>query len=162
MIVLRRPNSHLRQWARPRVPFTRINLNHQPKRGYFINPKVTTGTSSKLLWKLLAGTVTVTAIVYLTSDKAEADTHVDYDAVRKDIENILESPEYDDGSYGPVLVRLAWHASGTFDKSSNTGGSDGSTMRFEPESGHGANAGLATARDHLEKIKKKISRNIIC
>ena len=30
--------------------------------------------------------------------------------------------DYDDGSYGPVLVRLAWHASGTYDKESKTGG----------------------------------------
>ena len=27
-----------------------------------------------------------------------------------------------DGSYGPVLVRLAWHASGTYDKVDKTGG----------------------------------------
>ena len=33
------------------------------------------------------------------------------------------------GSYGPVLVRLAWHASGSYDKASNTGGSNGATMR---------------------------------
>jgi len=48
-----------------------------------------------------------------------------------------------------------WHACGTFDKTTGKGGSDGSTMRFHPESGHGANAGLATARDLLEGIKKK-------
>jgi cytochrome c peroxidase len=29
---------------------------------------------------------------------------------------------YDDGSYGPVLIRLAWHASGTYDKETGTGG----------------------------------------
>lgn len=34
-------------------------------------------------------------------------------------------------------------------------GSDGATMRFSPESNHGANAGLGTARDLLEPIKKK-------
>ena len=28
----------------------------------------------------------------------------------------------EDGSYGPVLVRLAWHSSGTYDKDSKTGG----------------------------------------
>ncbi len=47
-----------------------------------------------------------------------------------------------DGSYGPVLVRLAWHASGTYDKGTNTGGSNGATMRWAPESEHAANAGL--------------------
>jgi hypothetical protein len=35
---------------------------------------------------------------------------------------------YDDGSYGPVFVRLAWHASGTYDKDTKTGGSNGATM----------------------------------
>lgn len=39
-------------------------------------------------------------------------------------------------------VRLAWHAAGTYDKTSGTGGSDGATMRFTPECEHAANAGL--------------------
>lgn len=34
----------------------------------------------------------------------------------------LTSSELLDGSYGPVILRLAWHASGTYDKESNTGG----------------------------------------
>lgn len=38
------------------------------------------------------------------------------------IASILDASEYDDGSYGPVLVRLAWHASGTYDKDTKTGG----------------------------------------
>lgn len=33
-----------------------------------------------------------------------------YDAIAKALE---EHDDYDDGSYGPVLLRLAWHASGT-------------------------------------------------
>jgi len=36
----------------------------------------------------------------------------DYEAVRKDIAALLHQPEYDDGSAGPVLVRLAWYVSG--------------------------------------------------
>lgn len=32
----------------------------------------------------------------------------DFNAVRKDIIKLLHQPEYDDGSAGPVLVRLAW------------------------------------------------------
>ena len=63
--------------------------------------------------------------------------------VRAAIADILESEEnYDDGSLGPVFVRLAWHASGTYDVFSKTGGSNGATMRFHPECDHGANAGV--------------------
>jgi len=88
--------------------------------------------------------------------KAEAATApVNYDAVRKAIADKLDNLDYDDGSYGPVLVRLAWHAAGTFDKSTHTGGSNGATMRFHPEAAHGANAGLKIARDLLEPIKQQ-------
>jgi len=40
---------------------------------------------------------------------------------------------------------LAWHASGTYDTKTKTGGSNGATMRFEPEIKEGANAGLVHA-----------------
>jgi len=53
------------------------------------------------------------------------------------------------------LVRLAWHAAGTFDRKAGKWGSNGATMRFAPESNHGANAGLAIARDLLEPIKQQ-------
>ncbi|KAI9852178.1 MAG: heme peroxidase [Thelocarpon superellum] len=75
-----------------------------------------------------------------------------YAAVAKKIE---ERDEYEDGSFGPVIVRLAWHASGTYDSATNTGGSNGATMRFAPEGDHGANAGLQVARDFLEPIKQQ-------
>jgi len=78
----------------------------------------------------------------------------DYQKVYNEIaERLEEKDDYDDGSYGPVLVRLAWHASGTYDKETKTGGSNGATMRFAPEGGHGANAGLQAARDFLEPVK---------
>ncbi|KAF2652467.1 class II peroxidase [Lophiostoma macrostomum CBS 122681] len=73
-----------------------------------------------------------------------------YDAVAKKLQ---DEDDYDDGSYGPVLLRLAWHASGTYDAQTNTGGSNGATMRFAPEGDHGANAGLKAARDFLTPIK---------
>ncbi|CCF43052.1 cytochrome c peroxidase [Colletotrichum higginsianum] len=83
-------------------------------------------------------------------------TKADYEKVYKVIADRLEeNDQYDDGSYGPVLVRLAWHASGTFDKETGTGGSNGATMRFAPESDHGANAGLKAARDFLEPVKQQ-------
>lgn len=88
-----------------------------------------------------------------------ANTRLDFQAVYNDIARILEDSNYDDGSWAPVLVRLAWHASGTYDKDSKTGGSNGATMRFAPESNHGANAGLGLARDKLEPIYKKYARS---
>jgi hypothetical protein len=82
----------------------------------------------------------------------------DYQKVYNEIAARLEEKDdYDDGSYGPVLVRLAWHCSGTFDKETGTGGSNGATMRFAPEGDHGANAGLKAARDFLEPIKREFS-----
>lgn len=76
---------------------------------------------------------------------------VDYAAVRRDVLAIIDA----DADMGPTLVRLAWHASGTYDKATNTGGSNGSTMRFSQEASWGANAGLAKARQVLEPIKQK-------
>lgn len=77
----------------------------------------------------------------------------DYQKVYNEVASRLEKDDYDDGSYGPVLVRLAWHASGTYDAETGTGGSNGATMRFSPEGDHGANAGLKAARDFLEPVK---------
>ena len=38
----------------------------------------------------------------------------DYQKVYNEIAKLLEEKDdYDDGSYGPVIVRLAWHCSGT-------------------------------------------------
>ncbi|CAB1113288.1 APX [Ectocarpus sp. CCAP 1310/34] len=59
----------------------------------------------------------------------------------------------------PILVRLAWHDAGTFNKDSaepwpRCGGANGS-IRFEPEINHGANAGLVNALQLLQPIKDK-------
>lgn len=75
--------------------------------------------------------------------------------VRAAVCTLLHQPEYDDGSAGPVLVRLAWHSAGTYDAASKTGGSNGAGMRYESEGGDPANAGLAHARAFLEPVKNK-------
>lgn len=79
----------------------------------------------------------------------------DYKQIRQAISEILPNPDHDDGSISPFLVRLAWHASGTYDPATKTGGSNGSTMRFNSELSDGANAGLKKAQQFLEPIKKK-------
>ena len=45
-----------------------------------------------------------------TAFAAEAKPKVDWNAVRGAVKAILDEEGYDDGSIGPVLVRLAWHA----------------------------------------------------
>lgn len=93
---------------------------------------------------------------YMMGPKAEK-TYAKADELKKEIVSILDNLDWDDGSLGPVFIRLAWHASGTysqFDKGGG-GGSNGATMRHEPECSDGANAGLDKARAFLEPIKAK-------
>jgi L-ascorbate peroxidase len=58
----------------------------------------------------------------------------------------------------PILVRLAWHDSGTYDQRikdfPQCGGANGA-IRFDPELTMGANAGLAKAKGYLEEIRNK-------
>eukprot|EP01012_Entosiphon_sulcatum_P040580 TRINITY_DN54255_c0_g1_i1.p1 TRINITY_DN54255_c0_g1~~TRINITY_DN54255_c0_g1_i1.p1 ORF type:complete len:292 (-),score=46.88 TRINITY_DN54255_c0_g1_i1:41-916(-) len=80
-------------------------------------------------------------------------TSVNYTEIAQEIRERLSFPSFDDGSIGPILVRLSWHSSGTYSKVDGTGGSNGATMRFLPESGYGADTGLNLARDFLQPIK---------
>ncbi|MCJ1441520.1 MAG: hypothetical protein MMC23_002009 [Stictis urceolatum] len=82
-----------------------------------------------------------------------APTAAQFAAVRSSIQDLLHQPEYDDGSAGPVLVRLAWHSAGTYDLETDNGGSNGAGMRYEAEGGDPANAGLQHARVFLEPVK---------
>ena len=94
-------------------------------------------------------TASVGTAVFLNSSEAAANKNIDISAVKKDIIKLIEADNdfRDDGtSVAPTLVRLAWHASGTYSKVDKTGGSNGSTMRYPPESEWGANAGLYIAR----------------
>lgn len=83
---------------------------------------------------------------------------LDYKKVKADIVSAIEeadSKRGDGTSIAPTLVRLAWHASGTYSIFDKTGGSSGATMRFAPESEWGANAGLGEARKFMDAIIKK-------
>jgi len=83
---------------------------------------------------------------------------VDIKKVRTDIADAIEAEDAKRGdgtSIGPTLVRLAWHASGTYSIFDKTGGSNGATMRFKPDAEWGANAGLKVARDFVDQIVKK-------
>ena len=53
----------------------------------------------------------------------------------------------------PIAMRMAWHAAGTYDAATKTGGTNGGTMRFTPESTDPSNAGLSIIRDLLHPVK---------
>eukprot|EP01032_Pedospumella_encystans_P007653 gene7653-9158_t len=83
---------------------------------------------------------------------------VDFKKVRADLAAAIEAEDAKRGdgtSMAPTLVRLAWHASGTYSIFDKTGGSNGATMRFKPDAEWGANAGLKVARDFVDGIVKK-------
>ncbi|KAG0533373.1 hypothetical protein BDA96_04G187900 [Sorghum bicolor] len=74
-------------------------------------------------------------------------------AAQEDIKELLKTTYCH-----PILVRLGWHDSGTYDKNieewPQRGGADGS-LRFDAELSHGANAGLINALKLIQPIKDK-------
>jgi catalase (peroxidase I) len=100
---------------------------------------------------LLAAPATVAALSsWNVAPAAAAD--LNYKNVAADIAKIVQA----NPDWGPTLVRLAWHSSGTYDKMSKDGGSSGGTIRFKEELAHGGNAGLGdTAVQWMEPIHAK-------
>ncbi|KAI4867861.1 heme peroxidase [Hypoxylon rubiginosum] len=151
----------LRTTARNTFATSSRQAFRQNGRRFYSSEPPKSSSSSTLVY--LAGAAVAGAAGYYfysqggsVSTKVFAPTKEDYQKVYNEIGKLLEEhDEYEDGSYGPVLLRLAWHASGTYDKETGTGGSNGATMRFAPEGDHGANAGLKLARDFLEPVKAK-------
>jgi len=112
--------------------------------------------------RVIISGVILTSVLLCSNQSASAagwfGSSFDIKAVKKDIEAAIDETDSkrDDGtSVGPTLVRLAWHAAGTYSAVDKTGGSNGATMRFPPEATWGANAGLGPARALLAPIAKK-------
>lgn len=73
-------------------------------------------------------------------------------------QKLIDVDDYDYGSYGPLLVRLAWHNSGSYDQNDKTntkGGSFAGTMRFKKEQADPENAGLEKGIEYLRSIHEK-------
>jgi cytochrome c peroxidase len=103
---------------------------YQQRRGYASEPESQPdkyeGNPRGMLWGASALLAVATGYgVYMTKPewfgKESSATAIftpkfeDYQKVYDHVAKLLEEKDdYDDGSYGPVLLRLAWHASGTY------------------------------------------------
>jgi len=83
------------------------------------------------------------------------ETDVDYEAVKQDVLALLPDPAADSQTWGPLMVRLGWHCSGTYRQTDHIGGCNGARIRHEPEASWGSNKDVDLALARLEPVFDK-------
>ncbi|MBA3808348.1 MAG: catalase/peroxidase HPI [Solirubrobacterales bacterium] len=89
---------------------------------------------------------------------------LDLDALRDELIELMSSTQEwwpsDYGNYGPLFIRMSWHAAGTYRITDGRGGGGSGAQRFAPLNSWPDNASLDKARRLLWPIKQKYGRKI--
>ncbi|MFE7602935.1 catalase/peroxidase HPI [Streptomyces sp. NPDC057494] len=97
-------------------------------------------------------------------DYAKEFAGLDVDALKRDVFEVMtNSQEWwpaDYGHYGPLFIRMSWHAAGTYRIADGRGGGGRGAQRFAPLNSWPDNASLDKARRLLWPVKQKYGRKI--
>ncbi|MFP4327845.1 MAG: catalase/peroxidase HPI, partial [Paracoccaceae bacterium] len=97
-------------------------------------------------------------------DYREAVKELDFDAVKADVRALMtDSQDWwpaDWGHYGGLMIRMAWHAAGSYRIADGRGGGGTGNQRFAPLNSWPDNANLDKARRLLWPIKKKYGNKL--
>jgi catalase-peroxidase len=97
-------------------------------------------------------------------DYREAVEQLDVEALRKDLHALMtDSQDWwpaDWGHYGGLMIRMAWHAAGSYRIADGRGGAGTGNQRFAPINSWPDNVNLDKARRLLWPIKKKYGNQI--